>query len=409
MTTQERTKSNDKVKFISKESETGSKSNSLETVTLSQKGSQDFFSEVTSGKVEKECFEHQFQHCGSPSKTADAAELSSGHPKPTFKTSLLSASKSEEKSQCKGIESKIKMFESMCKSACKTKCEHPFHKTKYDSQIKVTCSVKNVSVMKPVISECPRRVSYSFGETRTSCLDDESNENKQRRRGLSVQAGLMNIHTSLCSFVTYPCSAQSVNSTSTEIDSFIKAESSKIQAHEKNKLQEIKCTPPSPVTRQKSSMFEKKVQRHSSPTILISPKKIHKRQVRSNSCKYKEKNLSLPISPSQSTGSHPSCRSLYPPAPYPSPGLRSMSPPSSSSFYSVHSPIDCPSKSLAHNHDSSRLVPPGELPSSGPLRRVFSSHARRRKKSKGISFQLSHFLKEPLRVVHSVPLSFPPG
>ena len=53
-----------------------------------------------------------------------------------------------------------------------------------------------------------------------------------------------------------------------------------------------------------------------------------------------------------------------------------------------------------------RLVPPGELPPAGRLRRVFTAHTRRRKKN---TFQLTTLMKEPLRVVHSVPLSFPEG
>ncbi|KAK7863100.1 hypothetical protein R5R35_001025 [Gryllus longicercus] len=46
------------------------------------------------------------------------------------------------------------------------------------------------------------------------------------------------------------------------------------------------------------------------------------------------------------------------------------------------------------------------------LRRVFTTHARRRstrKKELVPGFNLSHMMKEPLRVVHSVPLSFPHG
>ena len=48
----------------------------------------------------------------------------------------------------------------------------------------------------------------------------------------------------------------------------------------------------------------------------------------------------------------------------------------------------------------------------GKLRRVFTTHARRRstrKKDLVPGFNLSHMMKEPLRVVHSVPLSFPNG
>ncbi|XP_033611418.1 GTPase-activating Rap/Ran-GAP domain-like protein 3 isoform X1 [Cryptotermes secundus] len=48
----------------------------------------------------------------------------------------------------------------------------------------------------------------------------------------------------------------------------------------------------------------------------------------------------------------------------------------------------------------------------GKLRRVFTTHARRRstrKKELVPGFNLSHMMKEPLRVVHSVPLSFPNG
>ncbi|XP_063235164.1 GTPase-activating Rap/Ran-GAP domain-like protein 3 isoform X1 [Bacillus rossius redtenbacheri] len=53
-----------------------------------------------------------------------------------------------------------------------------------------------------------------------------------------------------------------------------------------------------------------------------------------------------------------------------------------------------------------------ETPPEGKLRRVFTTHARRRslrKKELVIGFNLSHMMKEPLRVVHSVPLSFPHG
>ncbi|KAK7075403.1 hypothetical protein SK128_022833, partial [Halocaridina rubra] len=55
-----------------------------------------------------------------------------------------------------------------------------------------------------------------------------------------------------------------------------------------------------------------------------------------------------------------------------------------------------------------RLFPPAELPPVGRLRRVFTAHARRRKKHTH-GFQLTNLMKEPLRVVHSVPLCFPEG
>ena len=55
-----------------------------------------------------------------------------------------------------------------------------------------------------------------------------------------------------------------------------------------------------------------------------------------------------------------------------------------------------------------RLFPPAELPPAGRLRRVFTTHTRRRKKHSH-GFQLSSLMKEPLRVVHSVPLCFPEG
>ncbi|KAA0199351.1 hypothetical protein HAZT_HAZT001080 [Hyalella azteca] len=60
---------------------------------------------------------------------------------------------------------------------------------------------------------------------------------------------------------------------------------------------------------------------------------------------------------------------------------------------------------------STRLVPATELPPVGRMRRVFTSHVRRRKKNKpsAISFHLSNMIKEPLRVVRSVPLTFPAG
>ena len=53
-----------------------------------------------------------------------------------------------------------------------------------------------------------------------------------------------------------------------------------------------------------------------------------------------------------------------------------------------------------------------QAPREGKLRRVFTTHARRRstrKKEIVPGFNLSHMMKEPLRVVHSVPLSFPNG
>ncbi|XP_068243940.1 golgin subfamily A member 6D-like [Palaemon carinicauda] len=55
-----------------------------------------------------------------------------------------------------------------------------------------------------------------------------------------------------------------------------------------------------------------------------------------------------------------------------------------------------------------RLFPPAELPPVGRLRRVFTAHTRRRKKHSN-GFQLTNLMKEPLRVVHSVPLCFPEG
>lgn len=55
-----------------------------------------------------------------------------------------------------------------------------------------------------------------------------------------------------------------------------------------------------------------------------------------------------------------------------------------------------------------RLFPPAELPPVGRLRRVFTTHTRRRKKH-APGFQLTNLMKEPLRVVHSVPLCFPEG
>ncbi|XP_054270708.1 GTPase-activating Rap/Ran-GAP domain-like protein 3 isoform X2 [Macrosteles quadrilineatus] len=54
-----------------------------------------------------------------------------------------------------------------------------------------------------------------------------------------------------------------------------------------------------------------------------------------------------------------------------------------------------------------------EVPREGKLRRVFTTHARRRsrtKKDAGVAnFNLSRMMKEPLRVVHSVPLSYSNG
>lgn len=54
-----------------------------------------------------------------------------------------------------------------------------------------------------------------------------------------------------------------------------------------------------------------------------------------------------------------------------------------------------------------------ETAREGKLRRVFTTHARRRsrtKKDAGVSgFNLSRMMKEPLRVVHSVPLSYSNG
>lgn len=50
-------------------------------------------------------------------------------------------------------------------------------------------------------------------------------------------------------------------------------------------------------------------------------------------------------------------------------------------------------------------------PLEGKIRRVFTTHARRRTRKKEMvpGFSLIHMMKEPLRVVHSVPLSFPNG
>ncbi|KAK9498429.1 hypothetical protein O3M35_003068 [Rhynocoris fuscipes] len=47
----------------------------------------------------------------------------------------------------------------------------------------------------------------------------------------------------------------------------------------------------------------------------------------------------------------------------------------------------------------------------GPLRRVFTTHARRRSRKKRQTvkhpgFALSTIMREPLRVVHSVPLGY---
>lgn len=56
-----------------------------------------------------------------------------------------------------------------------------------------------------------------------------------------------------------------------------------------------------------------------------------------------------------------------------------------------------------------------QLPREGKLRRVFTTHARRRstrssKKDAAVAgFNLSRMMKEPLRVVHSVPLSYSNG
>jgi hypothetical protein len=55
--------------------------------------------------------------------------------------------------------------------------------------------------------------------------------------------------------------------------------------------------------------------------------------------------------------------------------------------------------------DGDKQTSPG-----GKLRRVFTMHAWRRstkKKELVPEFNLSHMMKEPLRVVQSVPLSFP--
>lgn len=43
----------------------------------------------------------------------------------------------------------------------------------------------------------------------------------------------------------------------------------------------------------------------------------------------------------------------------------------------------------------------------GKLRRVFTTHVRRRSQKKNLNaFNLSRLMKEPLRVIHSVPLNY---
>ena len=81
-----------------------------------------------------------------------------------------------------------------------------------------------------------------------------------------------------------------------------------------------------------------------------------------------------------------------------------------STFSDASSTFSTTSNVTAIVSPSARLFPAAEMPSTGKMRRVFTTHVRRRKKKKpGISFHLSNLMKEPLRVVHSVPLSFPPG
>ena len=60
-------------------------------------------------------------------------------------------------------------------------------------------------------------------------------------------------------------------------------------------------------------------------------------------------------------------------------------------------------------NSESRLLSPHELPPIGRLRRVFTTHTRRRKKKSYGGFQMINLMKEPLRVVHSVPLTIPHG
>ena len=85
--------------------------------------------------------------------------------------------------------------------------------------------------------------------------------------------------------------------------------------------------------------------------------------------------------------------------------------PSNASTISEYSTISSTSTAATVIVPGTRLFPTNELPPIGRMRRVFTTHVRRRKKKKPpvISFHLTNFMKEPLRVVHSVPLSFPPG
>lgn len=66
--------------------------------------------------------------------------------------------------------------------------------------------------------------------------------------------------------------------------------------------------------------------------------------------------------------------------------------------------------------DLASLAETGEPPPrEGKLRRVFTTHVRRRSKKNSAAtgnvagFNLSRMMKEPLRVVHSVPLSYSNG
>lgn len=85
--------------------------------------------------------------------------------------------------------------------------------------------------------------------------------------------------------------------------------------------------------------------------------------------------------------------------------------PSNTSIISECSTLSSTATAATISAPSTRLFPTTELPPVGRMRRVFTSHVRRRRKKKpsAISFHLTNLMKEPLRVVHSVPLSFPPG
>lgn len=312
--------------------------------------------------------------------------------------------KCEGERACVGIESKIRKFESLFKSSENNPLSCPPTTTSTltigkpvpaplvttttisidrSYHNKTVCSILKAEISSSNVREGPRRVSYSFGESRKRSEDYEV---PQRRRGLSVQAGLLNIQNSLCSFVNYPCSAKSQSPTSTVDSSPIKSAptSPKIDSTYKpwSRSKSTRATPTSkqnPISNSRSFRGF----RHSSLKYSSPPFKPFEKTYRPNSCSNIDNNFSTEIT------------------------QENLAKKENNVTYSSNTQ-DKTNSYLISNYPS-RLFPPGELPSAGPLRRVFSTHTRRRKKSKGLSFQLTQFMKEPLRVVHSVPLSIPTG